>query len=390
VYRDVHSGIRFTRVSSPEREIQLTMPTPKSAYEVLEVSPTATTDELRKGYRRALRRAHPDTGGTAVHFHAVQAAWEQVGTPGDRASYDRRAAARAAAPRTSAPRPSSTSTSSSSSYSSSSSPSFTDPWGRPTPSQSAPRANPRADYPQPPRRDARQDARQNEWPPPPRAEPPPATTRSLGHPGGWWREQYLLAVREWVGAGARVADPFAPKFVASLPLPVRQRLAAAQTEEATARVLATMGVAFTTWHDVATDATGARPDEKLDHVVLGPSGLFAVLSEDRRSPIKIRRGDLTGEGFGWRERPIRTLAQRTAAVSRSAGVRFTALLVVVPDDAGIVGAVSVERSRGLPAIVVTRSALPDLLRSHPASMPPITSEARFAARNHLKRALRFV
>jgi curved DNA-binding protein CbpA len=334
------------------------MPAPKSPYEVLEVSPTATTDELRKGYRRALRRAHPDTGGTAVHFHAVQAAWEQVGTPGDRATYDRRAAARPTA------RPTVRQ----------SSPTFTDPWSRNMPPRTAPGPDPR----------------QYEWPPRPRTDPPPATTRSLGHPGGWWREQYLVGVREWVGPGARVADPFAPKFVASLPLPIRQRLAAAQTEEATARILSTLGVAFTTWHDVATDFTGARPDEKLDHVVLGPSGLFSVLSEDRSSPIRIRRGDLTGDGFGWRERPIRTLAQRTAAVSKSAAVRFTALVVVVPDDAGLEGATVVERVRGLPAIVVTRSALPDMMRSNPVGLPPITSEARFAARNHLKRALRFV
>lgn len=351
------------------------MPAPKSPYEVLEVSPTATTDELRKGYRRALRRAHPDTGGTAVHFHAVQAAWEQVGTPGDRASYDRRAAARATGPAFSGStgRGSAGNSSTTNGSRFSGSP-FSDPWAHNVPPRSAPRADPHT----------------NEWPPPRRSDPPPATTRSLGHPGGWWREQYLLGVREWVGAGARVADPFAAKFVASLPVPIRQRLAAAQTEEATARILATLGVAFTTWHDVASDVTGAHPDEKLDHVVLGPSGLFAVLSEDRRSPVRVRRGDLTGEGFGWRERPIRTLAQRTAAVSRSAGVRFTALLVVVPDDAGIDGAVAVDRARGLPALVVTRSALPDLLRSHPAGQPPISSEARFAARNHLKRALRFV
>jgi hypothetical protein len=351
------------------------MPAPKSPYEILEVSPTATTEELRKGYRRALRRAHPDTGGTAVHFHAVQAAWEQVGTPGDRASYDRRAAARATgAAFTGSTGRSTTNSSSPGAGSRYSSSPYSDPWSHYVPRQTAPKTDTRAD----------------EWPPRRRSDPPPATTRSLGHPGGWWREQYLLGVREWVGPGARVADPFAPKFVASLPVPIRQRLAAAQTEEATARILSTLGVAFTTWHDVSADVTGAHPDEKLDHVVLGPSGLFAVLSEDRSSPVRIRRGDLTGEGFGWRERPIRTLAQRTAAVSRSAGVRFTALLVVVPDDAGVEGAVAVDRPRGLPAVVVTRSALPDLLRSHSPGQPPISSEARFAARNHLKRALRFV
>jgi curved DNA-binding protein CbpA len=58
------------------------------AYEVLGVASTATEDELRRAYRRALRRTHPDTGGEAVEFHAVQAAWEVLGTPEDRARYD--------------------------------------------------------------------------------------------------------------------------------------------------------------------------------------------------------------------------------------------------------------------------------------------------------------
>ena len=61
-------------------------PTP---YEVLGVRPDATHDELRRAYRRLLRETHPDTGGTAAAFQAVQEAWELIGDPEDRARYDR-------------------------------------------------------------------------------------------------------------------------------------------------------------------------------------------------------------------------------------------------------------------------------------------------------------
>jgi curved DNA-binding protein CbpA len=58
------------------------------AYAVLGVSSDASEEDLRRAYRKALRRTHPDTGGVAAEFHAVQAAWESVGTPEDRARYD--------------------------------------------------------------------------------------------------------------------------------------------------------------------------------------------------------------------------------------------------------------------------------------------------------------
>ena len=63
-------------------------PVEATPYETLGVHPAASTEELRRAYRRMLRATHPDTGGVAVHFHAVQAAWELVGGPSDRAAYD--------------------------------------------------------------------------------------------------------------------------------------------------------------------------------------------------------------------------------------------------------------------------------------------------------------
>ena len=46
---------------------------------------------------------------------------------------------------------------------------------------------------------------------------------------------------------------------------------------------------------------GLDPDHKLDHVILGPSGLYAVLSEDVGGPIRLRRGELIGDGVVDRE-----------------------------------------------------------------------------------------
>ncbi|WP_111721131.1 J domain-containing protein [Homoserinimonas sp. OAct 916] len=44
-------------------------------YEVLRVDPSVTQLELKRAYRRKQHSAHPDTGGSAEQFHAVQAAW---------------------------------------------------------------------------------------------------------------------------------------------------------------------------------------------------------------------------------------------------------------------------------------------------------------------------
>ena len=64
-------------------------PLSDSPYEVLGVRADADAATLRLAYRRALRSAHPDTGGDPERFHAVQLAWELVGTVEARAAFDR-------------------------------------------------------------------------------------------------------------------------------------------------------------------------------------------------------------------------------------------------------------------------------------------------------------
>ena len=65
-------------------------PLSASAYEVLGVQASASESELKRAFRRALRETHPDTGGDPARFAAVQDAWERVGTPEKRRSYDAR------------------------------------------------------------------------------------------------------------------------------------------------------------------------------------------------------------------------------------------------------------------------------------------------------------
>lgn len=57
-------------------------------YDVLGVTPEATTAQIRTAYRKAVRTAHPDTGGDAETFHAVQSAYEILSDETARGSYD--------------------------------------------------------------------------------------------------------------------------------------------------------------------------------------------------------------------------------------------------------------------------------------------------------------
>ena len=138
--------------SHTESEPMADSPLSDSPYEVLGVPADADAAELRLAYRRALRTAHPDTGGDPVRFHAVQRAWSLVGTPEARAAFDRGVRGPVSAPTREA-------------------------WAPAAPSR-------------------------------PRDSRPLA--RSYGHPGGLTRELYLARMREWVGRGVEVPDPYDP------------------------------------------------------------------------------------------------------------------------------------------------------------------------------------
>jgi DnaJ domain/Nuclease-related domain len=305
-------------------------PLSDSPYEVLGVRADADAATLRLAYRRALRSAHPDTGGDPERFHAVQLAWELVGTVEARAAFDR--GGRTAVPDQTH-----------------------EAWAPAAPK---------------PSRDSRPQA------------------RSYGHPGGLSREIYLSLVREWAGRGVTLDDPYDPALVRSAPRDIRHVLADALAEEATARALATLGIAYTIWHDLATDAAGRGEPPKLDHLVLGPTGLYAIQSEDWGGPVSLKRGELVGEVLGG-ERPIRALAARARAIGRAARVKPTALVVVVPDEHADEPLALGGSVRGAAVALVRRSRLASALREGLPGSPHLGGTEVMEVRSRLQAVVRF-
>jgi len=306
-------------------------PSPASAtpYEVLGVPPQATDDELRRAYRRLARESHPDLGGSASAFGRLQLAWEQVGTPEARARYDRG-------------RPSSAGPSGAGDG----------PGWRP-PTARRPDSKPRA--------------------------------RTHGHPGGANRELYLGLMREWVGRGVPLDDPYDDALVHRAPPEIRHVLADALAEEATVAIVADLGIGFTIWSDV-----DAGPEGKLDHVVLGPSGLCAVQSSDWGSEVAVSRGELVGSGIPLDERPVRELTRQARAVRRDTRVPFTHHLVVVPDDDFPPGIEQVGRGRTGATHVLRRSLLAHVLQHGPGLDDRRSPTDVFEVRARLQEAIRFV
>jgi len=333
-----------------------------SAYEVLGVSPTASTEELRRAYRKALRETHPDTGGDPRKFVATQSAWELIGTPTARALYDRgRGGAGGAAG-------SARGGGGGASGGANGSHGAGDGAGDGAGGGSSPFASQ-------PSRKTREDRPQ---------------ARSSGHPGGWYREQYLAHLREWVGRGVSIDDPYDATLVRSAPRDIRYLLASAIAEENTARTLATLGIAFTLWHDVATGAADGADAGKIDHIVLGPTGLFALLSEDWGGPVKVRRGEVIGETLAPGEQPVNTLSLRARSLARTARVKFSSLIVVAPDDATPAPLLELGKIRGVPAVLVQHSALPNFLRTGLPTAAPVGGNELFDVRTRLQSSIRFV
>lgn len=70
------------------------------AYKTLQVDPEADDEVIVAAYRRLARKYHPDTAehdDAAARMAAINAAWDQIGTPDKRAAYDREREARGGA-----------------------------------------------------------------------------------------------------------------------------------------------------------------------------------------------------------------------------------------------------------------------------------------------------
>lgn len=311
-------------------------PADATPYEVLGVPATADDETLRRAYRRAARETHPDLGGDPRSFRLLQAAWERVGTPAARRAYDA-GAAHASAVRD----------------------------GGPVHADHDHAGSGRSAYAPP---SARRDSR-------PRA-------RSAGHPGGRSREVFLAAEREWVGLGDPIEDPYDPALVRSAPRPVRRLLAEALAEEATAAIVADLGIGVTVWHDV-----DAGPEGKLDHIVLTTTGLWALESIDWGGPVRIEHGEVVGETLAPGERPVRELVRAARTVQKTTRVRFTGRLLVVPDSAIDDDVRVVGPARKPTAAIVRRSALAAVLLGGADAVGAVDV---FAVRARLQETVRFV
>ena len=295
-------------------------PLSASAYEVLGVAASASDDELRRAYRLRLRQTHPDTGGDAALFIRVQRAWEHVGTPAERAAYDRGREDVS--------------------------------WG--APAASAPRAGTR-----------------------PR-------TMTYGQAGGWRRLRYLQLMTEHLGRTVTAREIYDPAVVREAPWEARRMLADALAEESTAAAIADLGIGFTAWNDVVAGADAAQ---KLDHAVLGPTGLYGLASEDFGDAVRFRQGEVIGRSVDG-STPVADLLSRIRSLSRAARVRFAGAILILPDDdldeaVTVLGAV-----RGVPVAVVRRSALRPVLRSGiPGARAMGVTEA-FDARTRLTQTAR--
>ena len=65
------------------------MPGAGDPYAVLGVKRGATEAQIHTAYRDAVRRTHPDAGGSATAFEAVQEAYETLRDPAARARFER-------------------------------------------------------------------------------------------------------------------------------------------------------------------------------------------------------------------------------------------------------------------------------------------------------------
>ena len=58
-------------------------------YEIIGVSKSATTDEVKKAFRKAALKAHPDKGGDPEKFKEMTVAYEVLCDPEKRKLYDK-------------------------------------------------------------------------------------------------------------------------------------------------------------------------------------------------------------------------------------------------------------------------------------------------------------
>ena len=300
-------------------------------YRLLGISPHASENDKKSAYRNALRRSHPDTGGSAEEFAAVQRAWELISK-------------------------------------------------EPTAPTGSSRVPPKT--------------ASSGWMPTPESPGSTAQVgaRSYGHPGGWFREKYVAEIREWIGRGSDPGNVFAPELVERAPRHIQHTLAAALAEEKTAVALSALGPGNTIWHDVVVSGDRVHGAIKIDHVAVVGSLLWAIQSEDWASSVRVSRGELVGEGIGVRERPAKDLVAWTRKLGKNLGVRFSGCIVVV-DDTYVESPRQEITTRGrMPCYLIAQTHVVDFLteQSHTTPSRTLVGDDMFPVREKLQAGIRFV
>ena len=101
-----------------------------------------------------------------------------------------------------------------------------------------------------------------------------------------------------------------------------------------------------------------------------------------------KRGELVGETLG-AERPVQALSLQARAFARQARVKFSALVIVVPDGASAVGVASIGTVKGIPALLIQQPRLAHAVR---VGLPGVTTGGTdlFEVRTRVKSAVRYV
>ncbi|WP_336644678.1 J domain-containing protein [Microbacterium sp. USHLN186] len=206
--------------------------------------------------------------------------------------------------------------------------------------------------------------------------------RSFGQAGAWRRSRYRELLAAELGHPVTDAAAYDPLVVRAASWEARRMLADALAEEATAAAVDELGIGFTAWHDVAL---GDDEADKLDHVVLAPSGLYGLLSEDFGAPVRFRQGEVIGVGDA---APIAALLSRMRRVARSARVRFGGGILILPDDALDDAVTPLGGIRGVPVVVVRRSALRLVLRTGVPGARVLGGNEAFDVRSRLIHSVR--
>lgn len=208
--------------------------------------------------------------------------------------------------------------------------------------------------------------------------------RSYGRAGAWRRRRYRELLSDQLGHEVTDAEAYDPLVVRAAPWEARRMLADALAEEATAEAIEELGIGFTAWHDVAV---GEADDAKLDHVVLSPTGLYGLMSEDFGGPVRFRQGEVIGAHVGGAA-PIRELLARMRTVARRARVRFGGAILILPDDDLDDTIAPLGSVRGVPVVVVRRSALRTVLRGGVPGARALGGNEAFDVRSRLTHSAR--